>query len=194
VTDTLKEELTQPLEARVIGVAVALPEPHASHLQDLRERFGDPLARSIPSHVTLLPPTTVDAALLPEIDVHLSAVAQASASFRMVLRGSGTFRPVSPVVFVALVGGISGCERLENAVRSGVLWRPLHFNYHPHVTVAHDLSEDALDEAADELAGFAAEFVVDHFTRYEHVDGVWVPRQDFAFSHPGQPAGRGGYG
>lgn len=176
-----------PTEGRVIGVAVAIPEPHASYLTGLRERFGDLLARSIPSHVTLLPPTTVDAALLPEIDAHLGAVAQASPSFRMVLRGSGTFRPVSPVVFVALVEGISGCERLENAVRSGVLWRPLHFNYHPHVTVAHDLPEEALDEAAGELTEFTAEFEVDHFTRYEHVDGVWLPRRDFAFAAPAGP-------
>ncbi len=178
-----------PSEGWVIGVAVAIPEPHASYLTGLRERFGDSLARSIPSHVTLLPPTTVDAALLPEIDAHLGAVAQASASFRMVLRGSGTFRPVSPVVFVALVEGISGCERLENAVRSGVLWRPLHFNYHPHVTVAHDLSEEALDEAASELTEFTAEFEVDHFTRYEHVDGVWLPRREFAFADPVGPVG-----
>jgi len=38
-----------------------------------------------------------------------------------------------------------------------------------------------LDSAALELADFAAEFEVDHFTRYEHVDGVWVARRDFSF-------------
>jgi 2'-5' RNA ligase len=176
-----------PGEARVIGVAVAIPEPYASQLQGLRQRFGDPLAGSIPTHVTLLPPTTVDAALLPEIDAHLASVAQESTSFRMVLRGSGTFRPVSPVVFVGLAEGISHCERLENGVRSGVLWRPLHFNYHPHVTVAHDLPDAQLDEAAGELAGYAADFEIDHFTRYEHADGVWVPAREFAFAEPGPP-------
>lgn len=176
-----------PGEARVLGVAVAVPEPHATHLQELRERFGDPLAGAIPTHVTLLPPTTVDGSLLPEIDAHLTAVAAAATPFTMVLRGSGTFRPVSPVVFVVLAEGISACERLENGVRSGVLSRPLHFNYHPHVTVAHDLPEQALDAAAAELADFTARFPVDRFTLYEHADGIWVPRRDFGFAAVAAP-------
>ena len=168
--------------ARVIGVAVAIPEPQASYLQGLRERFGDPLARSIPTHVTLLPPTTVDASLIPEIDAHLAAVAAAATPFQLVLRGSGTFRPVSPVVFVAVVEGVTGCQRLENGVRSGVLWRPLDFMYHPHITVAHDLPEEVLDVVAKELAGYSATIDIDQFTRYEHAGGVWVPRQDFVLT------------
>gem|GEM_PF-223205 len=165
--------------ARVIGVAVAIPEPQASYLQGLRERYGDPLARSIPTHVTLLPPTTVDDSLIGEIDAHLAAVAAATGPFRLELAGSGTFRPVSPVVFVVIVDGVLGCQRLENGVRSGVLWRPLDFSYHPHVTVAHDLPEETLDEAAKDLAGYSASIDVTRFTRYEHSGGVWVPRQDF---------------
>ena len=39
----------------------------------------------------------------------------------MHLRGTGTFRPVSPVVFVSLVEGISQCEQLADAVRRGPL-------------------------------------------------------------------------
>jgi 2'-5' RNA ligase len=173
----------------VIGVAVAIPEPYGSQLRGIRERLGDPQARSIPTHVTLLPPTTVDNVLLPEIDEHLEAVARSQRPYSMVLRGSGTFRPVSPVVFVTLVDGISACERLENAVRSGVLWRPLHFNYHPHITVAHDLPDAILDAAADELSDFSASFTVDHFTGYEHVDDSWAPRREFAF--PGDPEDQG---
>jgi 2'-5' RNA ligase len=170
-----------PGDARVIGVAVAIPEPYGSHLQAIRARLGDVLADSIPTHVTLLPPTTVDASLLPEIDDHLTSVAAAQTPFRIVLDGSGTFRPVSPVVFVNLVEGISACERLESAVRSGVLWRPIHFNYHPHVTVAHDLPGAVLDAASVELADYSARFSVDHFTLYEHVGGVWIPTRNFRF-------------
>lgn len=166
----------------MIGVALAIPEPHASYLQGLREKFGDPLAGAIPTHITLLPPTTVDDSLMEEIDQHLSGVAAAARRFPIVLRGPGTFRPVSPVVFVGVADGVLGCQRLENAVRSGVLWRPLHFEYHPHVTVAHDLADDVLDAAAVELADFSAEFDVEQFTRYEHAGGVWVPRRDFVLA------------
>lgn len=180
-------------QSRVLGVALAIPEPEASYLQGLRERFGDPLARSIPTHVTLLPPTTVDDSLMPEIDAHLTQVAHAAAPFRLSLRGAATFRPVSPVVFVVLVDGAFGCRRLEGAVRSGVLGRPLQFDYHPHVTVAHDLPDDVLDSAAQELADYSATFDVQQFTRYEHAGGVWVPRRDFVLAGAASvaPAGSG---
>lgn len=163
-----------------IGVAIAIPDPWGAELQDWRRRLGDPFAEAIPTLITLLPPTTVDESVLPEAEKHLGAVADAESSFTIHLRGSGTFRPVSPVVFVTLATGISECERLEQAVRTGPLERELHFPYHPHVTVAHDLSDGALDQAFDELGGYEAVFRVDRFTLYVHGDdGVWRSRREF---------------
>jgi 2'-5' RNA ligase len=84
------------------------------------------------------------------------------------------------VVFVEVVRGIAGCEQLERAVRTGPLTQDLRFPYHPHVTVAHELSDQALDVAFDALAGFAATFVVDRFHRYLHDDGgVWRPAREY---------------
>ncbi len=170
------------LGTRVLGVSVALPEPFGPELTALRERLGDPEAHTVPTHITLLPPTTVDDVLLPEIHQHLVNTAAKTDRFRIRLRGSGTFRPVSPVVFVALAEGIASCEMLETRVRAGVLWRPVLFPYHPHVTVAHDRPPDVLDAALDELAGYAADFTVDRFVLYEHLDGAWVPDREFAFA------------
>jgi 2'-5' RNA ligase len=170
-----------PADAFVLGVAVEIPEPYGSTLQGLRDKLGDPDAEAIPTHVTLLPPTTVDVVLLGEIGAHLAAVAAVAEPFTMTLRGTGSFRPVSPVVFVTVAEGIAACERLENHVRSGVLWRPLHFPYHPHVTIAHDLPADRLDDALAELTDFEAEFVVDRFVLYEHLAGAWVTHRTFPF-------------
>jgi 2'-5' RNA ligase len=101
------------------------------------------------------------------------------------LRGSGTFRPVSPVVFVPLVEGISACELLERDVRSGPLSREVKFPYHPHVTVAHEVSEELLDLGFTELAGYDARFHVWGFTLFERGrDEVWRPQRDFSFSTP----------
>jgi len=75
-----------------------------------------------------------------DVVAHLELVAAHQWPFEIQLRGTGSFRPVSPVVFVALAAGISDCERLESAIRRGPLARALKFNYHPHVTVAHDVS------------------------------------------------------
>lgn len=160
----------------VLGVAVAIPAPWDEVLLEHRESFGDPHARDIPPHVTLLPPTEVADGDRPAFAAHLAAVAAAAAPFEMRLQGTGTFRPVSPVVFVRVAQGVADCERLEAAIRSGPVSRPLDFPYHPHVTVAHHVPEVALDQALDTLAGFGATFSVDRVSLYEHgADGVWRP-------------------
>ncbi|HZB50543.1 MAG TPA: 2'-5' RNA ligase family protein, partial [Mycobacteriales bacterium] len=101
-------------------------------------------------------------------------------SFRIRLRGTATFRPISPVVFVPLAEGISSCEVLQSQVRSGPLQVDLRFPYHPHVTVAHDIPADGLDAAYAGLAGFDARIPVSGFTAFEQVDGgVWIPRREF---------------
>jgi hypothetical protein len=100
-----------------IGVSIAVPEPHGSLLQERRAGFGDPAAHGIPTHVTLLPPTEVDASALPAIEAHLVEVAAAGRPFPMRLSGTGTFRPLSPVVFVQVVEGAEACTWLQKQVR-----------------------------------------------------------------------------
>jgi 2'-5' RNA ligase len=165
----------------MIGVSIAIPAPHGDLLQAKRASFGDPLADSIPTHVTLLPPTEVAGEDMEEAVAHLEEVSEASHPFPMVLRGTGTFRPISPVVFVQVSGGLAECEVLEQAIRTGPLKRNLDFYYHPHVTVAHHVPEPNLDRAFTELADFEAHFVVENFHLYEHGDdSVWRPVRTFA--------------
>ncbi len=167
-------------------MAIPIPDTYGLELQRWRESFGDPLACSIPTHITLLPPTPVAGPDLDAIEEHLRRIAVAESPFPIRLRGTASFRPVSPVVFVALAEGIGACERLEALVRSGPLGRELAFPYHPHVTVAHHLAEDVLDRAFKELAGYAAAFPVWGFSLYEHgTDGVWRPQRDFVFGTGG---------
>ena len=170
---------------RTIGVAVAVPDPYGSELQKHRRSFGDPLADAIPTHITLLSPTEVVERELPYAEQHLIRVAGAGHPFRVHLRGTATFRPVSPVVFVAVVEGIANCEVLASTVRSGPLLRELSYPYHPHVTVAHDLPDDALDRAFEELADYDVTFDVTAFGLYEHgPDGLWRPQRDFVLGGP----------
>ena len=164
-----------------IGVAITVPEPYGAQLQEARARFGDPWAPYIPPHVTLLGPTVVARSQLAQVDEHLTRVAAAHRAFLMRLHSTGTFRPVSPVVFVQVAAGIADCEALEGAIRTDVLAQDLHFHYHPHVTVAHELPDDQLDVAFDQMIDFDAAFVVSQLHCYEHGDdGVWRTRRDFA--------------
>ena len=166
-----------------IGVAVAIPEPWATELQDYRAAVGDTTAAMIPTHITLVPPTEVDDDQLDKIEDHLAAAADEVAAFLVHLRGTGTFRPTSPVVFVSLAEGISQCEQLAEVVRRGPLAIDLAFPYHPHVTIAHHLSDEQLDQAFDELADFECEFDVEEFKLYVHdEERGWRPTRYFALA------------
>ena len=170
---------------QTIGVAIAVPEPYGSELRRYRASFGDPQADAVPTHVTLLPPTEIDSDRLPDIEHNLAQVAAKHSSFRMHLRGTATFRPVSPVVFVAVAEGISACEMLAEDVRSGYLDRELSFPYHPHVTVAHHLDDSALDKAFEVLADYECTFDVVAFHLYVHgEDEVWRPYRAFELAAP----------
>ncbi|MGK5630760.1 2'-5' RNA ligase family protein [Streptomyces sp. URMC 123] len=167
-----------------LGVSIAVPEPHGSLLQELRAGFGDPAAHGIPTHVTLLPPTEVDASALPAVRRHLARVAATGRPFRVRLAGTGTFRPLSPVVFVRLAEGAPECAELQERVRSGPVARELQFPYHPHVTVAHGIAEEAMDRAYEELADYAAAWTVAGFALYEQgADGAWRKMRDYPFGH-----------
>lgn len=154
--------------ARRLGVAVELPAQIANPLQQARRRAGDPAADHMAPHITLVPPVHVPEADLAEVHELVHSVAADTAAFEVHLRGTGTFRPVSDVVFVAVASGIGALERLAAALRVRPLDPPLHFPYHPHVTLAHDVEGDALDRVYQELAGFEARFAVDSFRLYEH--------------------------
>ncbi|MFT4084054.1 MAG: 2'-5' RNA ligase family protein [Nocardioides sp.] len=166
---------------QTIGVAVAIPEPWASQLQEYRAKLGDTTAEMIPTHITLVPPTDVAADGVAGVVDHLARVAAGVRPYGVHLRGTGSFRPVSPVVFVAVAEGISECEQLAAAVRTGPLAVDLSFPYHPHVTIAHDLDEPTLDQAFAELGDFECQFTVEEFHLYSHDEAHgWRPTHHFA--------------
>jgi len=164
-----------------IGVAIDIPEPWGSALTRRRAAAGDPQAAYTPAHVTLLGPTEIRTESWQDVEKHLEAVASAQDPFTIHLRGTGTFRPITEVVFVTLAVGISECELLAAAITaSEAINRDTRFPYHPHVTVAQDVPSDALDAVFDDLAGFSARFDVSGFALFSHGgEGPWQRRRDF---------------
>ena len=163
-----------------LGVAIAIPEPHATVLTKWRRRIGDPAADLVWPHVTLLPPTEVAADAMGSILAHLRRAAADTTPFVMHLSGTGTFRPTSPVVFIQIARGVSDCELLEKAIRQGPLERELEFPYHPHVTVAQEVDDAALDLAYDGLADFVSRFPVRTFALFaREADRSWRWRTEF---------------
>ena len=163
-----------------IGVALAIPEPWATELQDYRTSVGDAMAATIPTHITLVPPTEVTDEELEEIEEHLG---------RGGRRGTGVRGPPPRHRHLpsGLAGGVRDRGRGHLAVRAaggrrtpGPLAVDLAFPYHPHVTVAHHVAEDRLDQAFAELADFECQFEVADFRLYvhDHQRG-WTPTRDF---------------
>jgi 2'-5' RNA ligase len=183
--DTFVGRLGPAPEQTVLGVVVAVPEPWAQLLVDWRMKVGDPQAKLVPPHVTLLPPTEVAVADRAAISEHLAEVARSHAPFDMHLAGTGTFAPVSDVVFVAVARGIGNCEMIAGDVCRGPLDRSLSFPYHPHVTVAHDVPADMLELAYTGLAELSAEFRVDAFTEFEQTpSGTWAVAREYPLTGP----------
>ena len=173
-------------DTAILGVVVSVPEPWAQLLVEWRSKVGDPQAGLVPPHVTLLPPTEVAVVDRPAITAHLAEVARRHPPFAVHLSGTGTFRPISEVVFVAVALGIADCELIAADVRTGPLTRSLGFPYHPHVTVAHDVPTDMLDTAYAGLAELHAEFQVDSFTEFEQLpDGAWAVAREYPLT--GEP-------
>jgi 2'-5' RNA ligase len=172
-------EVGKVVRVPVIGVALSIPEHRATELQVYRTGI-DPSAALIPTRTTLVPPTDIDPDDLGVVEEQLAKVPGGESAFEVHLRGTGPFRPVSPVVFVSLARWISRTEQLAAAVRSGPLDLDVLFPFHPHVTVAHHLSDMAMDRAFDDLADFECSFEVGEFHLYVHdaSDG-WRPTRGF---------------
>jgi 2'-5' RNA ligase len=170
-----------PTDVTRVGVAIDIPDPWGAALTERRAEAGDPQAAYVPAHLTLLGPTEIDPADLPAVEEHLARVAAAHPPYALHLRGTGTFRPVTEVVFVTVAAGISECELLASAIGSAPqLRRQTRFPYHPHVTVAQDVPPEALDKVYEDLADFSARFEVERFTLFSHSGADrWRPRRDF---------------
>jgi len=170
-------------DVHTIGVAIAVPSPWGEDLQEARAGYGDTTAWTIPTHVTLLPPTQVPDRRMDEVDRHLADIASDEPAFRIELGGAETFRPVTPTAYLRLSSGADACRRLASRVRSGPLRRRLPYDYHPHVTLAFDLADDILDRAVADFSDFAASFESRQFSRFEvNDDGIWLAERDFDLS------------
>ena len=163
-----------------IGIAIDIPSPWGELLTRRRIVAGDPAGSQVPAHLTLLGPTVIDADQLPTIDSYLESIATAQPPFVVRLRGAGTFRPVTEVVYVEVAEGAAVCRQLAAAMQAAPGITAARFPYHPHVTVAQNVSADALDAVTADLADFDAEFTVPAFTLFEHATaGSWRPDREY---------------
>ncbi|MCD9155289.1 2'-5' RNA ligase family protein [Aeromicrobium duanguangcaii] len=163
-----------------VGVSIAIPEPYGQTLRDKRRSYGDVMADRIPSHITLAPPLVVDESGMDDLGEDLRELTEFFRPFTVSLLGTGTFRPISPVVFVAVSQGIAQIETLAEGVRKAIGAPEPEFPFHPHVTVAHHVPDEALDTALEDLVDFRCTFEVEAIHLYvDEPETGWVPTSAF---------------
>ncbi len=161
----------------VLGVTITVPDPWASQIRQIRSDAGDPLARTIVPHITLVPPVLIAKEDVPAVLEHVRAVAGRGAPFVVEMARSQTFRPVSPVVYLELARGADALGSLHDDLRSagGPLAGPPRFPFHPHITLAHGVADGALDEAATAGDSVRGTFLAQRISVHCLVeDGSWV--------------------
>lgn len=164
----------------LIGISIAIPEPWGEWLREKRRSFGDPGADHIPSHITLAPPLFIESKDFEMVSAALRDEAKNHAPFTVALGGTGTFRPVSEVVYVVVRQGVPESAELARGIQQSLAAPVSEHDFHPHVTVAHDIETEALDRAADHLSDFECEFEVTDFKLYVHDDDKgWEPIRSF---------------
>jgi 2'-5' RNA ligase len=167
-------------EGMSVGVILGFPPAIAEELQRWRASFGDPMAGVVPAHITLV--TTTPTRDWEATRAHVREVARNQAPFMVTISGTGTFRPVSPVVYINVEEGFDACVDLHAKLQTGPLQRELPFSYHPHVTIAHDVAPESLDEAETVLESYKATFPVVSMGLYVHdADGIWQLREELDF-------------
>ena len=152
-----------------LGVVIAVPEPWLSRISEARLALGDEAWASVPAHITIMPPLAVPIDQREAVFEHLALVAKRHHPFRVTVRGTGSFLPVSPVVFLSVEEGSRQCEDLADDVRSGPLQYDLRFPYHAHITLAQGLDEPQLETALALGQDFEATWMVPGF-RLDRLD------------------------
>lgn len=162
------------------GVVIRLPEPLGRELRDWRASFGDTQAGTVPAHITLMISTRGKD--WDELVAHVRDVVSGWEPFHVEIDGTGTFRPLTPVVYLRIGRGFEECVRLHRELHGDTMRSASPFDFHPHVTLAHGTTEDDLNRAQAMLRTYRAGFMVDHIDLYEADEhGAWHVRDKVPF-------------
>lgn len=169
-------------QATALGVVIEIPSPLDAPLIDWRRKYGGEQAAAVAPHITLVSGSTTD---WDAAAAHVRHVASSISSFSVQLRGTGTFRPISPVVFLNVTEGAGQCGELHDALVAGPLLHELTYGYHPHLTIAHEAEEAAMDRAQEELRGTSMSFVVEKIGLFGlDSTGAWSRREELGLDGP----------
>lgn len=167
-----------------LGVIISLPPALADELSAKRASYTGQDADVVPPHITLVSGRAADS--WEDAAAHVRRVAASGEPFTLSLRGTGTFEPVSPVVFLNVDAGSEACAALHHELVDGPVEHLLEFGFHPHLTIAHDLAEPAMALAKADMADFSADFEVTSIGLFDYLAGRWSLREELSLGGLGK--------
>jgi 2'-5' RNA ligase len=164
-----------------------VPEPLAGFIERLRQEI-QPGCKGR-SHLTFLPPRPLDISL-EQIRSQLEAGLRSQPAFRVELCEVWVF-PVSEAVHLSVGAGWTEAKRIHEVLHRGDLSCKEQFDYHPHVTLAHDLDPANVAAVAElakrrwqEYSG-VHDFRVDHVTLVQNtIENEWTNLGEFSLGVP----------
>lgn len=170
----------------------------ATEIDGIRRALSSSQLGRIAPHVTLVPPTNVDAELLAGAErvVREAAGQVEKDGFDVELGPAGTF-PDNPSVLYLRVFTAPSLDRLRAALLAGPFAGRQHAarTFIPHVTLASGPSRHVDERMLQDFSGYARTLHVDAVTLLEQQESatgwVWAPVTSYALG-PGGPFGVGG--
>src|SRR5579872_46919 len=145
-----------------------IPDPLATFLDRLRQELvPDCFLRA---HITLLGPRPITSSI-EDAQEEVMESAGHSQPLTVELTRVEIF-PVSDVIYIGLGAGGDQLRRMHDALNRGHLSFQEAFNYHPHVTLAQNLTPDQVDELSHVAERRWREYRQDRHFRVEVVTFV----------------------
>lgn len=175
---------TSDMETMPLGVVIEIPSPLRETLRAWRLTYGGEATALVEPHITLVSGSAADWGAAA---AHVRTIAAQAKPFTARLNGTGTFRPLTPVVFLNVTEGSAECTALHDALIHGPLGHDLAFSYHPHVTIAHDADDLSMDSAQRELQDESMAFTVTSVGLFGiDASGQWSLREELKLGGPGK--------
>jgi 2'-5' RNA ligase len=136
-----------------------LPEPLAGFLDSLRCELVPRCQAK--THVTILPPRPLATGLPESAWRDLNDCLDDFPPFRVELTSIEVF-PGTNVIYLSVGAGYRELERMHAALNRGPLQFAEPFEYHPHVTLAQELTPEQVEPAAARARSRWREFPYSH--------------------------------
>jgi 2'-5' RNA ligase len=173
----------QSEQLRVFALVIYIPDPLGRFLDDLRRELVphyNPHA-----HVSVLPPRQLPSDW-EAASGQARALTEGWPTFDVELTSVQVF-PATDVIYIGIGRGATELDRMHTALNSDVLAFPEPYLYHPHVTLAQEVSHDRVPELCERASRYWSEYRGSHVFRAERamfvqntVDNCWADLAEYS--------------